>query len=78
MGTCHPTPYTCGDRYADVNITDEMKTDLIEWTLKTDAADCQGLAVQHTLYYHWENAQYKMMLCHTVPDSDTSLNMFRL
>lgn len=78
MGSCHPTPYTCGDRYADVNITDEMKADLIEWTLKTDAADCQGLAVQHTLYYHWETAQYKMMLCHTVPDADTSLNMFRL
>lgn len=78
MGSCHPTPYTCGDIYAEVTITDKIKHDLIEWTLGTDGADCQGLAVQHTLYYHCDHDQFKMMVCHTVQETDNSLHMFRL
>lgn len=78
MGSCHPTPYTSGEMYAEVNSTEKVKNELVEWTLGTDGADCQGLAVQHTLYYHCEQNQFKMMVCHTVHDTDKSLNVFRL
>lgn len=79
LGCCQPTPYTCGDLYAQVDCTDKVKGDVLEWTLSTGGVERKGLAVQHTLYYHCEQNQFKMMVCHTVYDTDTdNLNVFRL
>lgn len=78
MGSCQPTPYTCGETHTQVDITAEMKNNLVGWTLAMGAADCQGLAVQHTLHYHCEHKQFQMMVCHTVRDADTSISVFRL
>lgn len=79
IGHCHPTPFTCGLRHARATIiTDEFKKILIDWTLSMDGSKCEGLAVQHTLYYHWERSQYKMMITHTLVDKDSTLSMFKL
>lgn len=77
LGCCQPTPFSCGVRREQVSgITDDFKTQLLEWVLGKDGTSCMGLAVQHTLYYHAEDTKYKLMVSHTVRDND--LNIFRL
>lgn len=78
LGFCHPTPFTCGVKHSRADITQEVKDALVDWTLKTDGSECQGLAVQHTLYYHAERGQYKMMITHIIADKDNTFSMFKL
>lgn len=76
---CQPTPFSCGVKSdTRMEFPLDKRSQLSEWTTNTDAGACQGLAVQHTLYYHATKKEYKMMICHTVTDTDTSLSMFRL
>ena len=74
-----PTPFSCGIKHGGASaITDGLKASLVEWTLKQDGSSCMAIAVQHTLYYHARDMKYQMMVCHTVRDTDTSLQIFRL
>ena len=79
LGCYQPTPFSCGVRHARAwAFTDVLKMSLVEWALKQDASNCEGDAVQHTLYYHARDMKYRMMVSHTVRHNDASLNIFRL
>lgn len=77
---CHqPTPFSCKIIGQSATcLSEDFKKSLLEWTLGNHGTDCMGIAVQHTLYYHAKDMRYKMMVTHTVTDSDTTLNIFRL
>ncbi|XP_041858786.1 uncharacterized protein LOC121651014 [Melanotaenia boesemani] len=79
LGFHQPTPFSSGVRHGYASdLKDDLKSSLLEWTLEQHGTSCLAIAVQHTLYYHVEAMEYKMMISHTVMDNDTTLDIFKL
>nr|BBA49242.1 hypothetical protein [Oryzias latipes] len=79
LGTLKPTPFSSGSRSRRVCEPQGFRDQFRTWALgKTDGACCLAIAVQHTLYYHARDREYRLMVTHTVLDGDTSLNIYKL
>lgn len=81
LADCEPTPFSCGtllDKSLCPVLSNTLRDSILQWSHMKNGTECLGLAVQHTLYYHGVEKRYKLMVTHTVMDTDNTLSIFRL
>lgn len=80
LGSSQPTPFSGGVslRRSPV-VSEDLRVSFTEWARRdNEGTSCMSIVVQHTLYYHAKHKKYKLMVCHTVRDADTTLSIFKL
>lgn len=79
---CHgkrPTPYSVGTAYESAVCEQDTKLLLnIQKYAFAKTGGCMGVAVNYTLCYDWASEEYKVMVCHTIMDSNDCLDFFKL